>query len=69
MSESPATTRPQTAAESPLHFTRGAGVVCGRRFVADGTLFRASFDEGDPEVDCPLCRMYLRGLRDGRRGK
>ncbi|HTJ70327.1 MAG TPA: hypothetical protein VL551_22510 [Actinospica sp.] len=59
---------PDESPATPLHFTRDGGAVCGTRLVVGGDLFRASFDEDDTDIDCPLCRMYLRGLRAGRSG-
>lgn len=54
---------------APLHFTRdSASGLCGARPVVGDTPFRASFDAEDPHINCPLCRMYLRGLRDAKGG-
>lgn len=63
MSEPTAT--PTTA---PLiHFAADRGAACGVRFTPNGTVYTYAYDEDDPDINCRDCRLYLKGLADGRR--
>lgn len=52
-----------------VHYTAtGAAGICGATVrTAPGDLV-LTFDDGDKDIDCPLCRMYVKGLRAGRAG-
>lgn len=54
--------------EPAVHYTRnGSAAACGARSGASGTLYTVSFDEDDPDITCPGCCLYLKGLKDGHR--
>jgi hypothetical protein len=58
----------EAPAKPPLHFTMsGTGPICPTPRVR-GTELRLAFDPDDEAIDCPLCRMYVTGLRHGRNG-
>jgi len=59
---------PESPKKPLVHLATDHGQACGIRSTPDGTVFVTSFDEDDPDISCPGCRLYLKGLRAGRAG-
>lgn len=52
-----------------IHFTStGASGTCGATVRTTTGELILTFDERDTDIDCALCRMYVKGLHVGRAG-
>lgn len=52
-----------------VHFTAtGDAGICGASVRTTTGELVFTFDDADAGIDCPLCRMYIKGLRAGRAG-
>lgn len=60
---------PDDAAPRLVHFTAtGEFGICGATVRTTPGELILTFDDSDVDITCPLCRMYVKGLRAGRAG-